>query len=352
MNDPIVNAALRLLEAKKPVVMATIITREGSAPRTAGTKMIISADGSEGTIGGGALEARVEKKAAAILAGRSTPTLMPYDLTRADTAAMDMICGGKGTVLLDLLTVSDANLTLFRKWEALLADQASGWFVTIVQTAPPASEIERVSHCVVDPATELCSGPSLDAEVWQAIADEARRATAMKVLHLDGILAIIEPAQRPTTVFFFGAGHVAQPSLHLAAMTGFRCVILDDREEFANRERFPEAEEIHVVSGFQTACEGLDVDETSFIVIFTRGHHHDRTVLAQALKTEAAYIGMIGSKRKRDAIYASLMGEGFDRADLDRVHAPIGLAIKAETPEEIGVSIVAELIQERAKRQL
>jgi xanthine dehydrogenase accessory factor len=349
MTDPIVIAARRLLDAKKPFVIATIITREGSAPRTAGTKMIISADSAEGTIGGGTLEARVQKKAAAILGGQSAPILMPYDLTSADTAAMDMICGGKGSVLLDLVTACDENLALFQKWETMLESLASGWFVTIVKASAQATEIETISHCVVDPTEEICGGPSLDAEVWKTITAAARRASAMKVLQLDGTLAIIEPAQRPTTVYFFGAGHVAQPSLQMAAMTGFRTVILDDREAFANRERFPEAEEIHVIADFKTACENLNLDESSFIVIFTRGHHHDHTVLAQALKTDAAYIGMIGSKRKRDAIFSALMKEGFGRADIERVHSPIGLAINAETPEEIGVSIIAELIQERAK---
>lgn len=349
MTDPIVIAVCRLLEDKKPLVIATIISREGSAPRTAGTKMIISADGPLGTIGGGTLEARVERRAAAILAGQSAPLLMPYDLTSADTAAMDMICGGKGSVLLDLVTACDENLALFQKWKTMLEALASGWLVTIVQASAQKTEIETISHCVVDPTEEICGGSPLDVGAWEVIASVARRATALKVLQLDGTLAIIEPAQRPSTVYFFGAGHVAQPSLHLAAMTGFRTVILDDRDEFANQERFPEADEIHVIADFQRAWENLGVDETSFIVIFTRGHHHDRAVLAQALKTDAAYIGMIGSKRKRDAIYSSLMGDGFVRADLERVHSPIGLAIKAETPEEIGVSIVAELIQERAK---
>lgn len=351
MTDSIVIAACQLLEEKKPFVIATITTREGSAPRTAGTKMIISRDGIAGTIGGGTLEARVERKAAAILGGQSAPALMPFDLTSADTAAMDMICGGKGSVLLDLVTVSDENLALFQKWNTILKTQSSGWFVTIVQHPADATQIEAISHCVVDPETEICQGPPLDIEAWKVISSVARRATAMRVLQLDGILAIIEPALRPTTVYFFGAGHVARPSLHLAAMTGFRTVILDDREAFANKDRFPEAEEIHVIADFHTACENLNLDETSFIVIFTRGHHHDRTVLAQALETDAAYIGMIGSKRKRDAIYAALMKDGFGRADIDRVHSPIGLAIKAETPEEIGVSIIAELIQERAKRR-
>lgn len=349
MIDPVITEACRLLEAKKPFVMATITTREGSAPRTAGTKMIISGDGSLGTIGGGTLEAQVEKKATAILAGEVPSALMPYDLTNADTAAMDMICGGKGSVLLDLVTPDDNQQALFRRWETLLKNREKGWFVTMVSAQEAGAE--KISHWVLDPQGEFCGGPPLDAESRKTVTAAARRTMAMKVLQMEDTLAVIEPALCPTTVFFFGAGHVAQPSLHLAAMTDFRTVILDDREEFANRKRFPEAEEIHVIADFHTAFENLEVDEKSFIVIFTRGHHHDRTVLAQALRTKAAYIGMIGSRRKRDAIYTALMEEGFEGSDIERVHSPIGLAIKAETPEEIGVSIIAELIQERAGRQ-
>jgi xanthine dehydrogenase accessory factor len=107
-----------------------------------------------------------------------------------------------------------------------------------------------------------------------------------------------------------------------------------------------------VLASFEAALDGIGIGQGDYIVILTRGHLHDRTVLAQALKTDAGYIGMIGSRRKRDAIYTSLLKDGFSQADIDRVHSPIGLAIGAETPEEIAVSIVAEMIRHRASKQL
>jgi xanthine dehydrogenase accessory factor len=134
----------------------------------------------------------------------------------------------------------------------------------------------------------------------------------------------------------------------MAAMVGFRISVCDDRQEFANRERFPEAHQIRILENFAQAFAGLAIGREDFVIILTRGHLHDKTVLAQALRTEAGYIGMIGSRKKRDAIYAALLKEGFDPADIDRVHSPIGLAIGAETPEEIAVSILAELIFVRA----
>jgi len=124
-------------------------------------------------------------------------------------------------------------------------------------------------------------------------------------------------------------------------------VVIDDREEFADVKCFPDASDIHQCP-FEGVIDRLPVDESSFLVIVTRGHMHDKTVLAQALKTKAKYIGMIGSSRKRNIIYDKLMEEGFTKQDLLRVHSPIGLDIGAETPVEIAVSIVAELIKVRA----
>ena len=162
---------------------------------------------------------------------------------------------------------------------------------------------------------------------------------------------VLEPTQRVFTAYLFGAGHVARSTAAMAAMVEFRVSVTDDREAYANRQRFGEASEIRAIGRFEDAFSGLSVGRDDFIIILTRGHLHDKTVLAQALRTGAGYIGMIGSHRKRDAIYAALFKEGFSQADIERVHSPIGLSIGAETPEEIAVSILAEMIQVRAGMQ-
>jgi xanthine dehydrogenase accessory factor len=131
-------------------------------------------------------------------------------------------------------------------------------------------------------------------------------------------------------------------------LVGFRVVVVDDRPEYATAERFPDASRLAVVQGFDRAFGGLEIDADSYIVIFTRGHQFDRTVLEQALGTGAGYIGMISSRRKREAIYQALEVAGFERGRLEQVHSPIGIDIGAETPEEIAVSIVAELIKVRS----
>jgi xanthine dehydrogenase accessory factor len=137
----------------------------------------------------------------------------------------------------------------------------------------------------------------------------------------------------------------------MAALAGFRVVVIDDRAEFANAERFPDADEVCIIADFSRALDGLAIDADSYIVIVTRGHAFDRVVLEAALKTDAGYIGMISSRRKRDAIYAALTAEGISIEALARIHSPIGLPIGGETPEEIAVSIVAELISERYKKK-
>ncbi len=156
----------------------------------------------------------------------------------------------------------------------------------------------------------------------------------------------IEPIASTPRLFIFGAGHIGVPLAKMAALTDFKVVIIDDRPEYTTATRFPEATEL-VVSDFQTSFEKIKVSSESFIVIITHGHKGDEVVLENALKTPAKYIGMIGSKSKNEAVYSHLQAKGFTKNDLSRVHAPIGLSIHAQTPEEIAVSILSEMIQVR-----
>jgi xanthine dehydrogenase accessory factor len=169
------------------------------------------------------------------------------------------------------------------------------------------------------------------------------------VVEFDGARFFVEPLCSDGTVYIFGAGHIGQKLAQLTQFVGFRTVVLDDREEFANRELLGPVDRIVTLKSFDEAIEELNIDEESYLAIVTRGHIHDKTVLGQALRTRARYIGMIGSRKKRDATYAALTEEGFSAQDFTRVHSPIGLNIGGETPEEIAVSIVAELIRTRAQ---
>ncbi len=160
----------------------------------------------------------------------------------------------------------------------------------------------------------------------------------------------IEEFKLKSDAYIFGGGHVAYALEPLLRHVDFTTTIIDDREEYSNPERYPNAERTIVCDDFDHCFDELETDDDSYIVIVTRGHRGDLKVLRQALQKPNAYIGMIGSKRKNRLLYDQLLQEGFTQEQLDYVHAPIGLEIKSETPEEIGISIVAEMIQVRAEK--
>jgi xanthine dehydrogenase accessory factor len=200
-------------------------------------------------------------------------------------------------------------------------------------------------------------GGCVEAEVWQAAREvmESEKARTMTFnlnnnpkydsgLVCGGTLEVfVEPVLPVAQLYIFGAGHVAHNLYKVARVAGFDVTVVDDRESYANRERFPEAREV-LADDFETAMANVLPNESSFIVIVTRGHRDDMRVLRWAVDTRARYIGMIGSKRKVIEIYKELEKQGIERTKFERVHAPVGLDIGAITPEEIAVAIVAEMI--------
>ena len=163
----------------------------------------------------------------------------------------------------------------------------------------------------------------------------------------DSVIEIaLEPVLPQPTCYLLGAGHVGQHVARVAALAGFEIAVADDRTQFANQERFPDAEKV-IAGDWQKIFETIVPDSSSYLVIVTRGHKEDMAVLRWAVNTEARYIGLIGSRRKVLSIYKVLAEEGIPRERLERVHAPIGIEIGALTPEEIAVSIVGELIAVR-----
>src|SRR3984885_15300599 len=204
-------------------------------------------------------------------------------------------------------------------------------------------------------------GGCVEAEVWQAareVMESARPATLPFDLNQDPkydpalvcgatLEIFVEPILPPADLYIFGAGHVAASLYQVARIAGFDLTIIDDREAYANRERFPEAQVI--AEDFEKAAAETSPNESSHIVIVTRGHRDDMRILRWAVQTPARYIGMIGSKRKTITIFKELQQEGLPAHLFDRVHSPIGLDIGAITPEEIAVSITAELIAKRRR---
>jgi xanthine dehydrogenase accessory factor len=160
---------------------------------------------------------------------------------------------------------------------------------------------------------------------------------------------LIEPIEGRPTLCLFGAGHVAQPLARMAKACGFRVEVADDRERFASRERFPDADRI-LIEGFSGAAAAMTLGRNSFAVVVTRGHRGDAKALRAVLGRRLRYVGLLGSKSKMLQVFAELEQTGMPPEDLARVHCPVGLDIGAETPEEIAVSILAEMITVRRGR--
>jgi xanthine dehydrogenase accessory factor len=340
---------VRLLEQGESFAVATIFDKVGSAPRSAGAKMVVRADGSIfGTIGGGRLEADAMRLAGETLLARRT-LVHKFDLTGKDVAAMDMICGGVGEVLIEFIDANDENNRIVCAAAANVLERgAKAWLITVLSEKPSANGLAR-RQCLVGADKSLIGTVDCDPYILEKlVAGPAKISIHAEAL--DGQRFLVE-ALRPTgTVYLFGAGHLSQRIAPLSQSVGFRTVILDDRQDYANRDRFPEPAEIVPVDSFGD-LPSLPFDENSYLVIVTRGHLYDGVVLKQALRSGAAYIGMIGSRGKRDLVFKDMISRGYREDELARVHAPIGANIGAETPEELAVSIVAELIQVRAKRE-
>ncbi|MEW9122296.1 MAG: XdhC family aldehyde oxidoreductase maturation factor [Thermotaleaceae bacterium] len=330
------------LNKKENFVLATILNKTGSAPREEGAKMIIKKDFSiEGTIGGGLMEAMIIKLSAVVF---RTQVCIVEDvaLSNKDAETLGMVCGGNVSVLMEYVDCEDEETTILYRKAAELKQSCIDfvWITEITEGKKIGGRKKWIS-------TET-GFYGVENESVQKIVKEIRENyhhIKLQVITIEKKRYLIEPFFTYENICIFGAGHVAQKITSIVKELGFYVIVIDDREEFANQERFDRADEIKVIPSFDSLEDYVKINYNSYVIIVTRGHVFDKDVLAQMLKTNAKYIGMIGSKNKRNHVYDSLLKEGFSYKDLERVCCPIGLEIYADTPEEIAVSIAAELIK-------
>ena len=341
----ILSETVELLEAGQDFALVTLMADRGSTPRAAGAEMLVRRDGSiAGTIGGGLLELSMMKTAAEVLESRrSRVTRMDLSGTDLDSEEK-MVCGGSAAVLVTYVPAGDPELLdVCAALRSAAAAQRRAWFFTVM----PEREGGPVEHCVLlDDDSVTGARPCAPADLRAAVAKIAVHGTATLPGGRD---ALVELLDVPATAVICGAGHVGRALAPVALGAGFRVVVVDDRDEFADPQLFPGA--AVVLSRFDGALARLGVGEQSFVVIVTRGHVHDMDVLRQALRTRARYVGLMASRGKRERMVAALREDGFGDDDIARVHSPIGLSIGAETPAELAISIVAEMIQVRAGRR-
>ena len=334
------------LRQQLPVILISLLGLKGSAPRHDGSKMLVAADGKAyGTIGGSILEATAISRAKEALAEKR-PELLHFDLTGKNTGREGMICGGTADVLLDYLAPVSDNLELADQWLEAVSGGKDCFLLTCFSGEEKHVRIGGRSLLLPD-GTMAGNLPLNEADI-DKIRNGLRTVTTTIVTPVGDWNVLIDPMRKLKTLYLFGGGHVAVPTAHIAAMAGFKVVVVDDRSDYASTDRFPDARQTVVTPDFAHAVEDQPIDKDSYIVIITRGHQFDRVVLEQALKTNAEYIGMISSRRKRDVMYDALREAGVSQSALDAVHSPIGLSIGGETPEEIAVSIVAEIISVRS----
>lgn len=339
------------LKAGKALALATILNRNGSTPRTAGAEMIVHEDGSiAGTVGGGQLEAEIIQLGKQVLQ-TGQGQIREFHLTGKDAASTDMICGGNQEILVEKLDPQDpAWLEQYQLLADAIHDRKRAWWITPLPHGGKHSAWVAEGGGFLHPGMDVRLADQDEARLQIGnIPIDLKQVHTAQMLQTSGGNYFINPIGPYGALYLFGGGHVAVQVAKVASLVGFRLTVLDDREEFITPERFPMADERVLLPEFDGCFERLTVDENSYLVIVTRGHLNDQLVLEGALKTQAAYIGMIGSKRKCQAIFTALLAKGVSQAAIQRVHAPIGIEIEAESPEEIAVSITAELIQVRSR---
>jgi xanthine dehydrogenase accessory factor len=341
-------------EQGKPLVLATVLETKGSTPQIPGASALFSEQGLLlGTLGGGILEADAQKKALRCLkSGRSL--MYEFELRESAVSGQGALCGGSASILID--GSPSAHRETFRKLRTGLLGRRSGLLVTEMEPGQ-GREVAIRRFWLEEKKTTSGSmkkrWPIHPAEMEKTRREGRPRLVPIKNEKIGNAAGkekhyFLEPLSPLPRLVIAGAGHVGRAVAHLGALLDFEVIVIDDRPEFANQERLPEAGTI-VVDDIGRALAKLPIASDTYFVIVTRGHSNDADALRSCIKSSAAYIGMIGSRRKIALMREEFLARGWATAqEFDRVHAPIGLQIGSKTVEEIAVSIAAELVQVRS----
>jgi xanthine dehydrogenase accessory factor len=320
MNDRagLWHAAAEAAEQGAVAALATVARKRGSLPLSDDAKMLVTANGERlGTVGGGCVEAEVTSQALATVAV-GLPVVVKHTLNADLAGDVGLSCGGTVELFLEPLLTDAPSVRLYRE-----VGQA----------------IERRREVTVLTSVDWSRRPQ------KSLRDGADRRSSF----VDEMSSLfVEPIPRAPRVIVFGAGHVGVEIVRLAAGAGFHVIGVDDRDEFANPERLPWAAEV-LAEDLGAVLDRLILEPDDFVIAATRGHSFDANVIERTAGSAAGYVGMLGSKRKLAVVRRALEAAGVAPAALDRVRCPIGEDIGADTPAEIAVSVVAELIRVRRR---
>ncbi|MFL2755717.1 MAG: XdhC family protein [Dehalococcoidia bacterium] len=340
---------IKRLDNDEPVVIATVIRTKGSTPQKPGAKLLIKQDGSgTGTLGGGCVEGDIWFAAKQLMDQKGSVEYREYELNEELAAEDGLVCGGTMYFLIDPVYKPQDYLPYAN--EINEAYQGNGSVALATVTKSDKSNNSKIGDKIL-----IRDDGTTDGTLGNDILDKDAKDRAKVLMPygrneyvvLDsGGEYFIEAYTTPPQLIICGGGHISRALSYLAKPLGFKLFITDDREEFVDPERFPEADILMPLKPEEALME-LPINTNSFIVIATRGHRYDNTALLAAANTSAGYVGLLGSKRKTILIYEDLIDSGLDMERVRSIRAPIGLDITARTPEEIAISIMAEILMFR-----
>lgn len=339
MLRQVLDRTVEALAAGQSVIYTALVETRGSTPQKAGASMVVFPDGSQaGTLGGGCVEAEVKRRALTIQQ-QSAAELMTFQLDNDYGWDDGLICGGRMTMLVDPLQSPTAR-QYYQTFRHLLEMGDGG--TEAIALDSQENPIPPGTRFLFDANGKLIATTADPAAISENVSQHLKPLAERPRPYIVEGLSYLPHLPRCRLVIV-GAGHVGQQVAQLAADCDFDCWVIDDRDDYCNAQRFPRAQRC-LVGPIEETLRDLPVDANTFCIIVTRGHHHDEQALFWLARTPARYVGMIGSKRKIRLIFDDLLREGIPEADLERVHAPLGLDIGSQTVPEIAVSIVAELI--------
>lgn len=332
----------KAVQQNQPVCYTCLVETRGSTPQKPGAAMLIFRDGSQvGTLGGGCVEAEVKRRALRLI-DASSPEIMTFQLDNDYGWDDGLICGGRMKVLVDPVR-SEEDLEYYKRLDQLLATD-QGCTEAIIINPEAAEGTSETGRFLIDANSKIVASRGLEeppAKLWDGLKPIKNRPRP----YVNSNIAYLTFHQTCQLVIV-GCGHIGQKVAELASDVGFEIIAVDDRKEYCNPERFPDAKQL-IVGNFDTALSNFSVTGDTFIIIVTRGHNHDEEALGHLAESPARYIGMIGSSRKVKLIFADLLRTGTPREALAKVHAPLGFDIGSQTVPEIALSIVAELVAYR-----
>ncbi len=348
MQD-VFHEAVNELEAGDPVVMATVVRTKGSTPQKPGAKLLVRSDGSGvGTLGGGCVEGDIWFAAKQLMKKGGTAEYREYQLNEELAADDGLVCGGTMYFVIDPVYEPQDYLPYAREIDGAYGGAGAVALATLVRPAPGGGSRLGAKLFIRENGTTegTLDDPDLDHQAIKKGLELMVHGRNDYVSAESGAEYFVEAYTTPPQLVVCGGGHVSKAIAPLAKNLGFRVFITDDREEFANQERFPEVD-IVVPLKPEEALQHLPINPNTFIVVATRGHRYDNVALEAAARTPARYVGLMGSKRKTVLIYEDLLRNGLSIERIKEIRSPVGLDIRARTPEEIALSVMAEVLMFR-----